>query len=169
MKILVFLLGELNYRGYFSFCCECLLPCRESDVDYDEIADAYWECLPIEDKFVLCEVNDYSPYEARMALREDEQALINYDFDIDTSTMPNVDDDIFYDVVCGGQHDPREDDPDLFIPQTLFDRIMTAWDNYHLKNSYNSKEEYDALTNAISVCGFDNKETWRDFVLEKNK
>lgn len=164
-----FLVGELNYRGYFSFCCECLLPCRESDIDYDEIADAYWECLPIEDKFVLCEVNDYSLYEARMALREDEQALINYDFDIDTSTMPNVDDDIFYDVVCCGQHDPREDDPDLFIPQTLFDRIMTAWDNYHLKNSYNSKEEYDALINAISVCGFDNKKTWRDFVLEKIK
>lgn len=58
---------------------------------------------------------------------------------------------------------------ELDIPQTLFDRIMTAWDNYHLKNSYNSKEEYDALTNAISVCGFDNKETWRDFVLEKIK
>ena len=165
-----FLVGELDYDksydSYFSFCCDGLLPCRESGVDYNEIADVYWEELPAEDKLCFCEANDCSPYEARQLIREDKPKLINFDFDVDISTMPNVDDDIFYDLVCCGQHDPREDDPILFIPETLFNRIMTDWDSYHLKDSREAWQEYTILTNAISACGFDNKETWREFVVE---
>lgn len=164
-----FLVGELNYSGYFSFCCECLLPCRKSGVDYDEIADICWDSLLSEDKLYLCEMNNCSPIEMRKRLRDDEEALLCYDYDIDEETMPKINDDIFFELVSGGQHDLREDHPDLFIPKTLFDRIMTDWDNYHLKDTSKAKEEYDVLTDAISICGFDNKETWYDFVLEKIK
>lgn len=164
-----FLVGELRFDNYFSFSCDCLLPYRESDINCYDIAAMYWNNLSAEDKLYLCELNNCSPLEMRKILRSNKRDLIHLNYEVDYTTMPKINDDVFFDLISCGQHDPREDDPDLFIPKTLFDRIMTAWDNYHLKNSCNSKEEYDALVDAISVCGFDNKETWCNFVLEKIK
>lgn len=170
-----FIVGNLRYDDYFSFSCECLMPYRESYIDYDELAEIYWDDMPDGMKLRLLEEQDCTPVEAREKIREDEEELLYWGYNIDKTTMPNLDDDmfydladdVFYDLISFGQYNPRKDDPDLYLPQSIFDGIMTAWDKYHLKNSKEAREEFNALTQAITANGYDCKENWREFVGDK--
>ena len=97
----------------------------------------------------LCKIYDCKPND----LAENVWADSYIEDIIDISLYPDsieVDgNEWYFESSCCGQHDTREE-MEFYVNETLYNRIMELWDEYHLKEINNSiVEEVNSILNEL--------------------
>ena len=134
-KELVFANLEIRtWNGYLEFSAsfDTVRPFNAEEIDLEERAESYLECLDKATLYDLCDQYDCSPsnlpevYAENISLDEiiDLSLYSNY-IDIDGTEWR------FESWGCG-QQDTR-DDMKIYVNKELYDYIIYLWDNYHLK------------------------------------